>query len=139
MLQKYNKLKLKHAILDMVETICNNMDKRRFSCGVFIDLKKAFDTVNHKILLDKLNYYGFRGIVNKWFSSYLTNRTQTTKTNSYISDKEAVSCGVPQTNFVIFRPYQKTVIIYPRFVFLIMKKIRMLLMDIRTVLNFLGY
>ena len=55
----------------MVETISTNMDKRLFSCGVFIDLKKAFDTVDHKILLDKLNYYGFRGIVNQLFSSYL--------------------------------------------------------------------
>ena len=80
----------------MVESIRTNMDKRLFSCGVFIDLKKAFDTVDHKILLDKLNYYGFRGIVNQWFSSYLTYRTQTTKINSHISDKEVVSCGVPQ-------------------------------------------
>lgn len=62
-----------HAILDMVETIRTNMDRRRFSCGVFIDLKKAFDSVDHKILLDKLNYYGFRGIVNQWFSSYSKN------------------------------------------------------------------
>ena len=59
-------------------------------------LKKAFDTVDHKILLDKLNYYGFRGIVYQWFSSYFTNGTQTTEINSYISDKEVVSCGVPQ-------------------------------------------
>ena len=80
----------------MVESIRTNMDKRLFSCGVFIDLKKAFDTVDHKILLDKLNYYGLRGIDNQWFSSYLTNRTQTTEFNSYISDKEVVSCGVPQ-------------------------------------------
>ena len=85
-----------HAILDMVESIRTNMDKRLFSCAVFIDLKKAFDTVDHKILLDKLNYYGLRGIDNQWFSSYLTNRTQTTEINSFISDKEVVSCGVPQ-------------------------------------------
>ena len=63
---------------------------------MFIDLKKAFDTVDHKILLDKLYYYGFRGIVNRWFSSYLTNHTQTTEINSYTWDKEVVSCGVPQ-------------------------------------------
>ena len=72
------------------------MDRRLFSCGVFIALKKAFDNVDHKVLLDKLNYYGIRGIVNKCFSSYLTNRTQTTEIKSYISDKEVVSCGVPQ-------------------------------------------
>ena len=63
---------------------------------MFIDLKRAFDTVDHKILLDKLYYYGFRGIVNRWFSSYLTNHTQTTEINSYTWDKEVVSCGVPQ-------------------------------------------
>ena len=55
------------------------MDKKLFSRGVVIDLKKAFDTVNHNVLLDKLNYYGFRGIVNQWFSSYLSNCTQTTE------------------------------------------------------------
>ena len=55
------------------------MDKKLFSRGVVIDLKKAFDTVNHNVLLYKLNYYGFRGIVNQWFSSYLSNCTQTTE------------------------------------------------------------
>ena len=85
-----------HAILDVVETIQTNMDKKLFSCGVFIDLKKAFDTVNHTILLDKLNYYGFRGIVNQWFSSYLSNRTQSTEIGSHISSKLNINCGVPQ-------------------------------------------
>ena len=85
-----------HAILDMVETIQTNMDKKLFSCGVFIDLRKAFDTVNHNILLDKLNYYGFRGIDNQWLSSYLSNRTQTTEIGSQISSKLNINCGVPQ-------------------------------------------
>ena len=67
------------------------MDNKLFSCGIFIDLKKAFDTVDHSILLNKLNQYGIRGIVNDWFSSYLFKRTQTTEINSFISDKE-INC-----------------------------------------------
>ena len=53
--------------------------------------------MDHKILLDKLNYYGFREIVNQWFFFYLTNHTQTTEINSYISDKRNVNYGVPQS------------------------------------------
>ena len=85
-----------HAILDIVETLQNNMDKHYFSCGFFIDLKKAFDTVNHKILLDKLNFYGFRGIINEWFQSHSTNRTQTTQIGSHVSTKLISPWGVPQ-------------------------------------------
>jgi retron-type reverse transcriptase len=72
------------------------MAKKLFSCGVFIDLKKAFDTVDHEILLQKLCYYGFRGIINDWFSSYLNGRTQTTKIGNHISKKATITCGVPQ-------------------------------------------
>ena len=85
-----------HAILDIVNKIQSNMDKGMFSCGVFIDLQKAFDTVNHSILLHKLSHYGIRGTVDDWFSSYLSNRIQTTQVGSHISRKESTLCGVPQ-------------------------------------------
>ena len=85
-----------HAILDIVNQIQSNMDKGMFSCCVFIDLQKAFDTVNHSIVLHKLSHYGIRGIVNDWFSSYLSNRIQTTQIGPHVSRKEGTLCGVPQ-------------------------------------------
>ena len=72
------------------------MKQRLLSCGVFIDLKRAFDTIDHDILLDKLNYYGFRGLLNDRLSSCLKNRTQTTQEGHNISDKAVIGCGVPQ-------------------------------------------
>ena len=70
-----------------------------FTCGIFIHLKKAFDTVNHKIVLYKLNYYGFRGAyIFEWFKSCLSDRTQTTSIDSSISAKLTCTCGVPQVN-----------------------------------------
>ena len=84
-----------HVILDIVHDIQTNMNQRLLSCGVFIDLKKAFDTIDHDILLDKLNHYGFRGLINDWFS-YLKNRTQKTQVGHHISDKAVVRGGVPQ-------------------------------------------
>ena len=89
-------LSAQHAILDIVSTIQTNMDKCLFSCRVFIDLKKAFDTVDHKILLHKLDHYGFRGVINKWFSSYLQGRIQTTQIDLYTSARKDTTCGVPQ-------------------------------------------
>ena len=81
-------LKAQHAILDIVSTILTNMDKRVLSCGVFIDLKKAFDSVDHKILLHKLDYFGFCGVINKWFSSYLQGQTQATQIDLNISARK---------------------------------------------------
>ena len=68
-----------HAILDTINQIENNMDNKMYSCGIFIDLKKAFDKVDHLILLQKLDHYGVRGVINIWFASYLHGRQQTTQ------------------------------------------------------------
>ena len=85
--------KIYHALLDIVENLQNNMDLQYFSCGIFIDLKMAFDTVNHKILFDKLNFHGFQGIINEWFQSYSTNRMQTTQIVLVVSTKLTSPCG----------------------------------------------
>ena len=85
-----------HALVDIVNNVYNNMDKGLHSCGVFIDLKKAFDTVDHSILLKKLEHYGIRGIINDWFQSYLADRIQTVQIGDNISLKEAICFGVPQ-------------------------------------------
>ena len=83
-----------HAILDVVNRIQSNMEAGLYSCGVFIDLKKAFDKVDHTILLCKLIKYGIRGIINDWFASYLTSRTQATQVEASISSKGKILFGV---------------------------------------------
>ena len=86
------------------------MDAGAFSYGVFTtsfpgslilpprasDLKKAFDTVDHSILIHKLDFSGFRGIINVWFRSYLQDRTQITVIDQRPSNKSVVTYGVPQ-------------------------------------------
>ena len=73
-----------------------NLDRNNFVIGVFLDLKKAFDTIDHKILLQKLQYYGFRGITNQWFQSYLKNRQQYVFVNGAKSSTDVIEVGVPQ-------------------------------------------
>ena len=62
------------ALIEITENIKETIDNKKYGCGIFIDLHKAFDTVNHDILLKKLEHYGIRGNALKWFRSYLTNR-----------------------------------------------------------------
>ena len=72
------------------------LDQGEFACGVFIDLEKAFDTVHHDILCDKLKYYGLRGKVNELLKSYLSNRKQFVTINGFDSEVKDIKCGVPQ-------------------------------------------
>ena len=85
-----------HSLIEIVEEIRSCIDGGNYGCGIFIDLKKAFDTVNHSILLDKLEHYGIRGIAFDWFSSYLRDRAQYVSCNNTRSDVKSLSCGVPQ-------------------------------------------
>ena len=72
------------------------MDEGKNVIGVFLDFSKAFDTVNHDILLLKLENYGVRGVALEWFKSYLTHRQQFVTYNSCKSKTSNVTCGVPQ-------------------------------------------
>ena len=84
------------AILELVEEMTTAMDNSQSSVAVFIDLKKAFDTVDHNILLKKLEKYGIRGLAYSWIHSYQTNRRQYVSINGTNSTCLNIACGVPQ-------------------------------------------
>ena len=84
------------AILDIHSKIVEAFENKELACCVFLVFAKAFDTVNHKILIRKLEYYGIRDSVLKWFESYLCNRPQCVKIGESLSDFLHVLCGVPQ-------------------------------------------
>ena len=85
-----------HALVSLTEAVRYTLDNKRFGCGIFIDLQKAFDTVNHKILLSKLEHYGVRGCALEWFRSYLSDRKQYVSVNGSNSNLLSITCGVPQ-------------------------------------------
>ena len=85
-----------HALISLTKKIRDALDQNEFACGVFIDLKKAFDTVDHDILLKKLEYYGMRGLTNDWFRSYLTDQKQFVSINGHNSNEMECNIGVPQ-------------------------------------------
>jgi hypothetical protein len=90
------KLSTYMALLELTEDISKSMDEKDITIGVFIDLAKAFDTVNHKILLEKLSHYGIRGLPLEWMNSYLSNRQQYVNIDDVNSTCLPISCGVPQ-------------------------------------------
>ena len=91
-----SKYSTQHALIHMTEAIRSALDSGKVTCGIFVDFQKAFDTVNHEILLKKLDHYGFRGIINNWFRSYLTNRKQKVVINGFESNSKTLPHGVPQ-------------------------------------------
>ena len=76
------------------------MDDGRYTANIFIDLKKAFNTVDHDILLAKLRKYGVENLELAWFTSYLTNRKQFCIVNRICSKTKDIHCGVPQSSFL---------------------------------------
>ena len=84
------------AIIELTNKITKAIDREEHTIGIFLDLSKAFDTINHKILVQKLDHYGVREISNLWFQNYLTNRKQIVKYNQTRSNEMVIESGVPQ-------------------------------------------
>ena len=87
-----------HPIMHFINHCAEATNKypSEYTLAVFCDLSKAFDVINHKILLHKLKSYGIRGLANDWFSSYLSNRTQFVEIDGQNSSRKQIMCGVPQ-------------------------------------------
>ena len=99
MIQLYN-CKHAHALIQLYDKISNALDNKRVTLDLFIDLSKAFDTVNREILLDKLEHYGVSGIALQWFESYLSCRKQFVQYNCYNSSSLDITCGVHQRSIL---------------------------------------
>lgn len=84
------------AVLDLTEFVARKLDEKQKCIGLFLDLKKAFDTVSVPILLSKLEDIGIRGLAHDFFSSYLTNRRLCVKVGDHVSREETTTFGVPQ-------------------------------------------
>ena len=84
------------ALMILIDKLIKSLEKGEYILGIFLDFSKAFDTVDHSILITKLNHYGIRGIALDWFVSYLNNRKQFVTYNGVRSSMKTVKCGVPQ-------------------------------------------
>ena len=85
-----------HALIELVDQIRTSIGENKMTCGIFIDLSKAFDTVNHQILLHKLEHYDICGKALELFKSYLSNRKQYVQIDQSKSNTLPIACGVPQ-------------------------------------------
>ena len=84
------------ALVSFTDHVLRAFDRDEYTISVFLDLSKAFDTVDHSIMLHKLHHYGVRGTAHTWFHSYLSNRLQHVHLNNHSSTNLPITCGVPQ-------------------------------------------
>ena len=84
------------ALIILLENLVKALDDGNCAVGIFLDFQKAFDTLDHCILLDKLHIYGIRGIAHDWFSSSMSKRHQSVMYNDFESDYKETKCDVPQ-------------------------------------------
>ena len=84
------------SLINSTDSWYSTIDRKEVNLAIFLDLKKAFDTVDHTILLVKLEKYGIRGITGDWFTSYLRNRKQFCTVDGHKSSAKMVTCGIPQ-------------------------------------------
>ena len=85
-----------HAVIHLIDKVVTAIDNSEHTLGIFLDFLKAFDTLDHSILLQKLNHYGIRGRSLEWFTSYLSNRKQYVTVGGHSSTTRSITCGVPQ-------------------------------------------
>ena len=91
-----NKFSTAKAVISLIENNEKAIDNKVLICGVFLDFQKAFDTVDHEILLHKHPHYGKRDTANCWFSFYFSNRKQFVEINGFDPETQRFQCGVPQ-------------------------------------------
>ena len=93
------------SLINLINKIAESIDRNEVTIGVFLDFSKAFDTLDHEILLNKLEHYGIRGVALDWVKSYLSERLQFVQFNQTFSSKCQIHCGVPQGSILFFILY----------------------------------
>ena len=89
-----------YPVATLADEILKGFDSNLYTLGVFIDLSKDFDTVNHEILLDKMSLHGIKGVNLNWFRSYLVKRKQGVSYEKKCSPPSSTHCGVPQVSIL---------------------------------------